>query len=155
MSEIQVAANRLTRDIEGSAASCISIDSSLNAAGLISAVGDPSGYTLQPNGDLIWQKYVVYYLHNQELFRREIALGAGDPQRLNPTVIENYDPGGGSQALSAYLSGGRILARRLTRFELETLSNFSVRMRMAVETPATARTRAQKITLESVAFPRN
>jgi hypothetical protein len=155
MSEIQVATNRLTRDIESSVAAGITIDPTHQACSMLSAAGDTSGHELQPNGDLTWKKYVIYYLENQELARRELVLGASAPQRITPTPIESYDPGGGAQQLSAYLSGGRVVARRLTRFETESLPNFSIRMRLAVESPATARTRAQKITLESVVFPRN
>jgi hypothetical protein len=155
MGEAQKASTRLTKDIEGTALSSLSIDLPTSAASMMSAQTSEGSYALQANGELIWQRYLVYYLQEDKLHRLEINLDPAAPQRLNPTPIEDFDPGGGKQDLSSYLADGRVVAHQFKLFELEALPDFSVKFRLAVESPAQGRRRAQAITIESVAYPRN
>lgn len=155
-SQLQQVNGRVLRDVEGAIYQHCSFDPANQAFSLISAQADDGSYGLQPNGDLTWQKYIVYYrAADNVVYRKEIDIDAAAPQRTNPTNIESYDPGGGPQPLSTYLSGGRPIAREITALTAELLPSRAIRVKLVAEKPAQGRRPAQRQTLEAVAYPRN
>ena len=156
MGELQLANSRMMRDLEGAIYTSCSFDLGNHAFSMLSARAPNGSYELQVDGEVFWQKYIVYYrAADNVVYRREVPLNVSATQRLNPTPIESYDPGTGTSPLSGYLSDGRPVARSVTLLEAVLTPERSVRVKLQAESPAEGRRRAQKVTLESVAYPRN
>ncbi|MCA9779428.1 MAG: prepilin-type N-terminal cleavage/methylation domain-containing protein, partial [Candidatus Eremiobacteraeota bacterium] len=112
LQQAQITNVKLTADLERSSLGSLSsdwADPTRGIAAFLSPLDDNAEFKTDTRGRPIWQKYIVYYLDDgtNEIFREEIPLVAGAPQRSVPTPIEFYNGGTGPKPLLAYRNGGR------------------------------------------------
>ncbi len=154
LQDLQGSIARLTREAERSTfvsvvtePGAISFLSPLDANGVI--VYDPAGQ--KP----VWQKYVVMYYDapNEQVRWLEVPLAPGSPEMGQAEPIQLYDAGG-SQPLSTYRVGGKVIASHITRCEFTAADGFvevlleSTRKRYGSPAP-------EKFVLQSAAAFRN
>ncbi|GMU57173.1 MAG: hypothetical protein AMXMBFR33_63190 [Candidatus Xenobia bacterium] len=108
--QLQLAASRMSREMETSAFD--SVSSSASAVAMMSAVPASGGGspTLSPDGSIIWQKYIVYWHDSatRTLNRREYAV----PPTTSAQPIENWQ----SLTLADYTNGGDVIGREIVAF---------------------------------------
>ncbi|MCL5037098.1 MAG: hypothetical protein M1269_08285 [Chloroflexi bacterium] len=105
-SEVQINARlayeKITRDIQSS-----SFDSVTTAGGTIQAISMLSPYntdntliTVNSEGEIVWQKYIIYYLQegDERLYRKEVTninVPSSTPTALTTIQLQNYCDGTG------------------------------------------------------------
>ena len=104
----RVALAHLGQEIQRSSYASLSLQP--DAVSFLSAVDEQGVFALGPLGEPLWQNFVVYFRDpgNEELHRTEVALTATP----TPLTIEAW----GSQPLSYYLTGGRLLIPHVRLF---------------------------------------
>lgn len=114
LQELNSSVAQLSRWLERSNASSLSVAAGGAALGGLDCIRDDGTVGYNASGQTTWERYRIVYLDgNRQLRWRDQPLGAGDPQRDLPGPIDSWDPGSGSQPLSAYLTGGNVLAQAI------------------------------------------
>ena len=126
LQEAQITNVKLSADLERSSLSSLSADATdpeQGVAAFLSPLDDDANFVTDNRGRPVWQKYLVYYLDDttREMYRREVPLLAGSPQRTVPTPIEFFNDGGGPATLLSYRNGGRAISRFVLNFEPDIL----------------------------------
>lgn len=120
--DLQVCLTKMERDITDSTIRSLSIDSTAGAMALSILVptDDDGAYSLDVDtGHLRWNRYRIYYLDpSGNLMQRDVPLLAGSPQIDTPEPIETYDGGAGPMPLSGWRSGGKVVGRALSGFDV-------------------------------------
>lgn len=119
LQQSQILNVRLSRELQRSSLSSLSSNPVAGVVAFLSPLDSDGRFVLDTQGRPDWQEYVVYYLNKTEhvVYRRQVPLVAGAAERRVPTPIEDYNPGSGALALSAYANGGRPVARFVDEFE--------------------------------------
>lgn len=115
-SQAQVLCMRLGQDLEWAAVSSLTLRDDGHAVSFL----DPASgvMTLTPDTmQLTWDHFVIYYLDQGDVWRREVSLPPDAPERLSPGPLETFGP---SLPLQSYCQEGTRLARGATDFTLST-----------------------------------
>lgn len=148
---------QIAREAERASAFSVSILPG-RAVSFLSPMNDNGQFVTNNVGDVRWERYLVFYHDpaSQEVRLVDIPLLHDSFERGTPQPIERFVSSTGSHALSHYLAGGRVLGRRITRFEPE-LPAFTKHLKLSIRTVQPSTTRAADLTLDiaSNAFLRN
>lgn len=119
LQQTQITNIRLARELEKSTSASLSADTPLGVVAFLSAMNDDGRFVHDAGGSPEWQKYVIYYLDATEqiVYRRELPLPIGSPQRTAPKPIDSFNSGTGIQALANYATEGQPLSRHVVLFE--------------------------------------
>lgn len=117
LQQLTIAVRSLKRDLQQSCMDSTSVGPSSLA--FLTHYDDLGAPQISPEGRPLWASYLVYYRDStaRTLARRRVNLTPSAFQRQFPTGIELFDPGTGPQALSTYLSEGRLIASSLENFQ--------------------------------------
>lgn len=128
LQNLQVATRKIARPLEASTSPSVtlSVSPSLTAISYLSAVDGAGNFAVQP-GTIKpeWQHYEVFYYVPSEgqLYQTAVDLLPGSPERTSPGPIENFTSASGKHPLSSYCTTGRVIARHLTDFTVQSVDN--------------------------------
>jgi len=153
----QVVVSQIAREAERGNAYSVSILPG-RAVSFLSPMNDNGAFVTDTFGDVLWERYLVFYHDpaSQEVRLVDIPLLPASFERRTPQPIDRFVSPTGMHPLSYYLVGGRVLGRRITRFEPE-LPEFSKHLKLLIHTiqPSSTRTRDLTLDITANAFMRN
>lgn len=139
----------LSRDLEASVYASLSLQG--EAVSFLSARDDAGVFTLDANGDPVWQRYVIFHRDpaRAEVVRAELPLAA--PLSAPEPIEVNT-----GQPLASLLGPGRVIARGVKRLALSVpLNGRRLRMEVDVEQPQRGGLPPARMTLSSAVHLRN
>lgn len=159
LQEVQVLNFKLQQDLEVSTLASLSADGTQGVVAFLTPLDEDGDFVLDSRGRPEWQAYVIYYLDATEnvVYRREVIVPPGSPQRRVATLIEEYNSGAGEQPLNYYSSGGQTVARNIEEFEPVVLPApvNQLSWRVLAERPRYGSERPETIETVSAALLRN
>lgn len=128
------------------------------AVSFLSPINNQGNFVTDTLGDVRWERYLIFYHDpaSQEVRLVEVPLLPASFERGTPQPIERFVSATGMHPLSYYLTGGRVLGKRITRFEPELPDN-TKHLKLSIRTvqPSTTRTADLTLDIASNAFMRN
>jgi type II secretory pathway pseudopilin PulG len=117
LNQLKLSVRMLQRDLQQSTKESVSLGTGVppSSLGCLTHYDLNGAPQLSLEGRPLWQAYFIYYhqTSDNKLYRRRVELIPAAPQMEFPSPIDDYDPGGGTQALSSYLNGGKPIASLL------------------------------------------
>lgn len=107
---VQTIVYRLSRDLQRGAPAGLSISGSEDAI----SVPVPDTFGFDDNHDLNYGRYIVYYLKEGMLYRREVEIDEGNPARVSALPIEDFQ----GLALDDYRQDGVLVGRGIVEFKV-------------------------------------
>ncbi|MGE0489600.1 MAG: hypothetical protein AB7S38_10345 [Vulcanimicrobiota bacterium] len=155
--QTMIASGKISRDLERSIYSSLSLSPDGKAIAFLSAT-DANGRFQYDVGNESprWQNYLIYYLDvDSKLKLRRVSV-VGSPQETGPTVIDGFGP---NQPVSTYTNGGELVADEIAecQFSSELLANGNhlLRLRLRASQQRYGSERPESFELESVTYLRN
>ncbi|MBI3924007.1 MAG: type II secretion system protein [Armatimonadetes bacterium] len=150
LQQLQVISLRVGSNLEQSIYSSLTVTPSGDAVSFLVSAGSSS---IDPQtGYPSWSSYEIFYHKGQELLQRDVPLSPSARERTRPGPIEGYSPdAGGPQPLTAYLKGGRVVARRIKSFRVEHIPTTQlIRLTAMAEIEPLHQDRPEKSTLSTL-----
>lgn len=153
----QTVISQIAREAERGSVFSVSILPN-RAVSFLSPMNDNGNFVTDTLGDVRWERYLVFYHDptSQEVRLVDIPLLPASFERRTPQPIERFVSATGTHPLSFYLTGGRVLGKRITRFEPE-LPASTKHLKLSIRTvqPSTTRTADLTLDIASNAYMRN
>lgn len=153
----QTVISQIAREAERGSVFSVSIEPG-RAVSFLSPINNSGNFVTNTLGDVRWERYLVFYHDpiSQEVRLVDVPLLPASFERGTPQPIDRFVSLTGQHPLPFYLTGGRVLGKRITRFEPE-LPAFTKHLKLSIRTvqPSTTQTADLTLDIAANAYMRN
>ncbi len=122
---VQTIIYRLSRDLQRGSPAGLSVAASEDAV----SVPVPDAFGFDDNHDLNFGRYIVYYLQDGMLYRREVEIDAGNPAHTSALPIEDFQ----GLTLEDYRRDGVLVGRGIVEFKVSAGGGETVSVTLTAE----------------------